>query len=266
MSGFPFTHYRLGNLKRGSTVVVTLKGNRANVRLLDGSNFSSFQRGGQHRFVGGEAQQSPVRLGVPHDGQWHVVVDLIGLGGQVQSAVHVEPLPPAPLPPIRAAGTTSMPLQRIVENVAAVAPASAAVDKAYDVFICHATEDKDAIVRDLAHALRDRGLEVWYDEFELKIGDNLRRKIDAGLTSSRFGVVVLSPSFFAKEWSQYELDGLVVREMAGEQQIILPLWHEISEAEVRAQSPSLAMKLAVRTAELSADEIAGQIAEVIQGR
>jgi hypothetical protein len=262
-----FTHYDLGHLKRGSTVVVTLSGNAANVRLLDSTNFNSFRQGRQHRYHGGLAKRSPVRLGVPSDGRWHVTVDLMGLGGSVRSAVGVEPPPPAPLPAIREGSAPRPPLAAIVDNIEAVAPESPAVAKAYDVFISHATEDKDAVVRDLANALAARGLEVWYDEFTLRIGDNLRRRIDAGLASSRFGVVVLSPSFFAKEWSQYELDGLVTRELQGAQQIILPLWHNISPEEVGAQSPSLANKLALRTDRASIEEIADQIAEVVtEGR
>jgi histidyl-tRNA synthetase len=43
----------------------------------------------------------------------------------------------------------------------------------WDVFVSHASEDKDAIARPLAKELRSRGLRVWYDEFELKIGDSL---------------------------------------------------------------------------------------------
>lgn len=65
----------------------------------------------------------------------------------------------------------------------------------YDVFISHASEDKDEVVRPLATALKNLGLRVWYDEFELKIGDSLRRKIDQGLSRSRFGVVVISRDF-----------------------------------------------------------------------
>lgn len=48
--------------------------------------------------------------------------------------------------------------------------------KEFDFFISHATEDKDEIVRDLANALIQVGFDVWYDEFELKIGDSLRKK------------------------------------------------------------------------------------------
>jgi len=55
-------------------------------------------------------------------------------------------------------------------------------EKPYDVFVCHAFEDKEEVVRPLALALRDQNLAVWYDEFELRIGDVLRRKIDEGLT------------------------------------------------------------------------------------
>ena len=52
------------------------------------------------------------------------------------------------------------------------------------MFISHASEDKDAVVRPLAHALQEFGLSVWYDEFELRIGDSLRRKIDWGLAKA----------------------------------------------------------------------------------
>ena len=51
-------------------------------------------------------------------------------------------------------------------------------ESVFNVFICHTTDDKDDVVRTLATALDDAGLRVWYDEFELKIGDSLRHKID----------------------------------------------------------------------------------------
>ncbi len=103
---------------------------------------------------------------------------------------------------------------------------------------------------------------MWYDEFELRIGASLRRNIDYGLANSRFGVVVVSQAFFAKNWSQYELDGLVTREMDGEQ-IILPIWHEISKSEIIAHSPSLADKFALSTSAETVEEIAAKIAAVI---
>jgi hypothetical protein len=129
--------------------------------------------------------------------------------------------------------------------------------------MAHASEDKDAVVRPLAVALQSAGLSVWYDEFELRIGDSLRRKIDKGLANSRFGVVVLSQAFFGRGWPEYELDGLVTRAISGEQ-ILLPIWHNVSKQEVASYSPSLADRLARSTATHTVEEIAIEIIDVIR--
>jgi len=66
-----------------------------------------------------------------------------------------------------------------------------------DVFISHASEDKASIARPLTDALIVAGFSAWFDEYELKIGDSLRGKIDEGLKNSRYGIVILSKSFFS---------------------------------------------------------------------
>jgi hypothetical protein len=112
--------------------------------------------------------------------------------------------------------------------------------KEYDLFISHASEDKDVLVRDLAHALAESGVVVWYDEFTLSPGDSLRRSIDYGLVRSRFGLVVLSKSFFQKEWTHWELNGLVNRQMSDKTNVIIPLLFDLKVQELRNFSPSLA--------------------------
>jgi hypothetical protein len=131
----------------------------------------------------------------------------------------------------------------------------------WDVFT-HATEDKDDVVKPLACALQDLGIRVWYDEFELHLGDSLRRKTDGGLARCRFGVLVLSPWFFAKNWAQYELDSLVTREMTGEQTILPPLAQGWEGRGDLIQS-SLADKLARKTSDSTVEEIAAEMAEVL---
>lgn len=133
--------------------------------------------------------------------------------------------------------------------------------KRFDLFISHASEDKDEFARPLAEALRALSLAVWYDEFQLKVGDSLRRSIDRGLADSRFGVVVLSSAFFAKNWPQYELDGLVSKEIDGAK-VILPIWHRVTKDEVMKYSPTLADRVAINSSILSVDDIARQLAEV----
>ena len=73
---------------------------------------------------------------------------------------------------------------------------------------------------------------------------------------------MLSSAFFAKNWTQYELDGLVTRSVDGSQ-VLLPLWHRLTKAEVMAYSPSLADKLARSTGDSTLEEIAAEIAEVV---
>lgn len=254
-----FQHYDLGYRSGGEAVVVTLSGSAANVRLMDSSNFQSYRSGRSHRYIGGLAKSSPVRLGIPHSGSWHVTVDLQGLRGTVRSSIHVEP---GPLPTLRERPLSSIP-SLVRHSEAPPGSLEAPEAREFDVFISHASEDKDEIVRPLAEALRHGGLEVWYDEFELKIGDSLRRKIDSGLARSRFGVVVLSKEFFRKGWPNYELDGLVTRAVSGEQ-VLLPIWHNITKKEVIQHSPSLADKLARSTGTHTVEEIAVEIIEVVK--
>lgn len=132
----------------------------------------------------------------------------------------------------------------------------------FDVFISHASEDKDDFVRPLAVKLTEIGLKVWYDESTLKVGDSLRQKIDQGLSRSRYGIVVLSSAFFVKNWPQYELNGMVAREMEG-RKVILPIWHKVSKSEVLSFSPTLADKVAINSSISSMEEIANQILEVV---
>lgn len=136
-----------------------------------------------------------------------------------------------------------------------------AEQKEYDFFISHATEDKEDIVRNLADALKENGFEVWYDEFELKIGDSLRKKIDEGLSRSRFGIVIISPSFVKKNWTEYELNGMVAREMDGHK-VILPIWHKITKNEVLKFSPSLADKMALNTSIHTVEDIVEALKEL----
>ncbi len=255
-----FTHYDLGHQSGGEVVEITLVGSAANVRLLDSSNFQRYRNGREHRYVGGLAQKSPVRLQIPHSGTWYVVVDMQGLRGSVRSSMRIMP---RALPPIRQVPLGSVPsLLRTMET--SQSSEDGVSPQTFDVFISHASEDKDEVVRPLAESLRAGGLDVWYDEFELRIGDSLRRKIDLGLARSRFGIVVLSQAFFGKGWTNYELDGLVTRSINGEQ-ILLPIWHNITKQQLISYSPSLADKVARNTVSNTIQEIADEILAVIQG-
>ena len=111
------------------------------------------------------------------------------------------------------------------------------------LFISHASEDKDDFVRPLAERLK-KEFQVWYADYELKMGDSLIKKISKGLASCDYGVVVLSPHFISKKWPQDELAGMFALESAN-RKFILPIWKDITKAGVAAFSPILADRVAV---------------------
>ncbi|MDQ3816340.1 MAG: toll/interleukin-1 receptor domain-containing protein [Acidobacteriota bacterium] len=136
-------------------------------------------------------------------------------------------------------------------------------DREWDVFISHASEDKDSFVRPLAVALNQLGVNVWYDEFSLGLGDSISRSIDKGLAKSKYGLVVISEAFIRKKWPEYELRGLVAREI-DEEKVIIPIWHGVSREQVMMFSPPLADKMALNTGSTSAQDVAIQILKVIR--
>lgn len=133
-----------------------------------------------------------------------------------------------------------------------------------DIFLSHASEDKDDIARPLKDALEGRGVTVWFDELKIKVGQSIRQEIEAGIAACRFGVVIISPHFLAKQWTQAELDALFGKKMESGRNMVLPIWHHVSKDDVQRHSPLLAGVLALNTAVATVDEIADSLMEVVR--
>ena len=150
-----------------------------------------------------------------------------------------------------------------ISEVGKSTPEETSLEEKYDVFISHASEDKESFVRELADTLiEEYNIKVWYDEFSIKWGDSLRKSIDKGLKSSKFGIVVISKSFIKKGWTNYELDGLFQKEMTYGK-TILPIWHDITKDEVQDFSPSLAGRKALNTSMYTIKEIAEELKNIL---
>ena len=131
-------------------------------------------------------------------------------------------------------------------------------DRPYDFFISHASADKEDFVDGLVEQAEAANLDVWYDNNALAWGDSIRQKIDDGLRRSYFGVVVLSPSFFDRPWTEYELDAIVQRDLSGHGRL-LPIWHRLSRDDVERQAPALAGRLALPTSNYSTTQIVDEL-------
>ena len=140
---------------------------------------------------------------------------------------------------------------------------TAVQEKEYDFFISHAWEDKEAVAKPLADALIAKGAKVWLDKYEMTVGDSLRKSIDDGLAHSRYGIVILSETYFKKFWTGKELNGLFAKQEDG-QKVILPVWHNISKDKVKEYSPILADMVALKTADFTTDELAEGFIKLVQ--
>ena len=135
---------------------------------------------------------------------------------------------------------------------------------AYDVFLSHASEDKDEIARPLADALTARGVTVWFDELNIRVGQSIRREIERGIREARFGLVIVSEHFMAKQWTQAELDALWGKKLAAKDDSLLPVWHKVTYDEVQQGLPLLAGLHALNTSTMSIDRIADLLAKTIK--
>lgn len=189
---------------------------------------------------------------------WTRARALLGDGSVVKSSFNRD------VPKAGVVGGGGTPLRELADNVSHLSLRDGALTKSWDVFISHAGEDKAELVRPLAESLRTLGLKVWYDEFEMSIGDSLSESIDRGIVSSAFGVVILSPSFLGrKPWTSYELRGLV-QGWVFKRQVILPIWHKVTQEEVAAFSPTLGDTVAFDSSNMTIDQMAVGIDRVVR--
>ncbi len=100
----------------------------------------------------------------------------------------------------------------------------------YDVFISHSSKDKP-VVRELAERLKNDGLKVWFDEWEIKPGDPISIKIERGLEQSRTLVLVMSANAFASEWVTLERHTALFRDPTNARRRFVPL--RLDDAEIR---------------------------------
>ncbi len=131
----------------------------------------------------------------------------------------------------------------------------AAAERSWDLFVSHASEDKAPFVRGLVAELVDRGVSVWYDEFSILPGDSISGSIDHGIRSSKAGLVVVSPNFLAKKWTDLELRSLIMAEVNQGIRLI-PILLDIGHEQLARRSALLADKAAIQATGLNASAIA----------
>jgi hypothetical protein len=111
-------------------------------------------------------------------------------------------------------------------------------DERFDIFICHASEDKESIARPLTKLLYQSGYNVFLDELVIKMGDSISDRINKALWEANYCVVIISEALFSKPWAITELQSIINMNISKNKRI-LPIWHKISHTDVVRNTPLL---------------------------
>ena len=92
----------------------------------------------------------------------------------------------------------------------------------HDVFLSHSGHDKP-VVRELAERLRADGVRVWFDEWEIQLGDSIFSKVEAALQQSRVLVLCMSEHAFGSDWATLESQTFRFRDPLNRQRRFIPV-------------------------------------------
>ena len=126
--------------------------------------------------------------------------------------------------------------------------------KKYDVFISHASSDKEDYVDELNGEIKKLGVSVFYDSDVIKWGDNWKKAILSGIEQAEFAIIVISENFFGREWTEKELDDFLTRQNESGQKIVLPILHNVSVGQMKEKYPMLSEIQAIEANNYSSAE------------
>lgn len=113
------------------------------------------------------------------------------------------------------------------------------METTYSVFVSHASDDKIEYVDELVNEIKQLGINVFYDTDVIGWGDNFKEIIDTGINNCSLAVIIISPSYFGREWTEYEIQNLLKRQDSEKKKLILPILYRVSKEEFINHYPSL---------------------------
>jgi hypothetical protein len=132
------------------------------------------------------------------------------------------------------------------------------VSREHDVFLSYAGPDRE-VAMELYMEMAGRGLDVWFDGAELRLGESLTRQIDRGIARPRVGVILITEALLqGRHWTEREMGGLI-----SSRRRVIPVLDGVSFEQLSAYSPLLADLTGLNTDIDGLDQIAEQIATTL---
>lgn len=130
-----------------------------------------------------------------------------------------------------------------------------------DVFLCHAWDDRQGAAKELYDLLEARGVKVWFSEKDIALGEPFLREIDRGLAKSRVGIVLVTPNFLKRIHGHSIADKELSVLLHGGK--LVPIIHGTTFTELNEESPMLASRNGLNTAEDSMADVATKLADLV---
>jgi len=107
----------------------------------------------------------------------------------------------------------------------------------YDLFICHASADKDNIVRPFWKYLQAFGINTFFDEASIEYGESINQKVMHGLAKSQGSILMLTSTFYTRDFTKYEMGGIFYKKYNQGGYIYIIYWDDKDLAEVSKRFP-----------------------------
>jgi hypothetical protein len=130
-----------------------------------------------------------------------------------------------------------------------------------DIFLCHAWDDRQGAAKELHDLLVSLGIKVWFSEKDVMLGTSLLREIDKGLAKSRVGVVLVTPALIRR----LQGESIADKELSAllQKNLLIPIVHNTTYDDLRNESPMLASRSGLDTAEEPMAKVAAKLAELV---
>ena len=131
----------------------------------------------------------------------------------------------------------------------------------YEVFISHASEDKEEIARPIFEACQKLGLKAFLDEAHIGFGQSFTAKINTALGSARTVLAIVSSNSISKDWPIIEINTALAYEASGDKRVV----------PVMVGNPDLSKLPLLRTKRWltwdgDADHIARELRQLLSGK
>lgn len=107
------------------------------------------------------------------------------------------------------------------------------------IFMSHTSVDKP-FVEKLVKDMKKYGIHIWYDKYEIRVGESIFWKIDEGIRDMDYVGIVISKEAWESEWVKKEFSAAWTKQMKLGRTVLLPIFYRECEIPIMLQDTKYA--------------------------